>query len=185
MASLYSGNTSVQVNTDVATKELPFPLSNAFMKQANMVADFQKDKVLTLGENVDISYITTEHYTLPLKKPKQVISGLDKSNSKIVLMACHARSNKKIPQKLHWQLTHLKASHYWILLTKVDSVGAPVMLWNQQQWKFSKVAIPVVGNKVFRKCSKSIMKEKSFYTLSVCAPSYHLLQHCATNILSK
>ena len=128
------------------------------MKQANMVGDFQKDKVLTLGENVDISYITTEHYTLPLKKTKQVISGLDKSNSKIVLMACHARSNKKIPQKLHWQLTHLKASHYWTLLTKVDSLGAPVMLWNQQQWKLSKAAIPVVGLPTPTKSSENVVK---------------------------
>ena len=127
------------------------------MKQANMVADFRKDKALALGENV-ISYINSGHYTLPLTELKEVISGLDKPNSKIVLVAHNERSRKK-KDYLKPSLT-VCPSQSISITESFNKAGQP--------WSSSNVLKSVImkvikscdtcgritnGNKAFRKCS--------------------------------
>ena len=81
------GNTRVQINTDVVTKDLPLLLSKSFMKRASMVLDFQNDRAVALGETVHLATTGCGHYTIPLTKTKQLITSLGKNdNVKVVLL---------------------------------------------------------------------------------------------------
>ena len=50
----FIGETAVQINTDIVTKELPLLLSKSFMKRANIVLDFKNDKASILNKEINL-----------------------------------------------------------------------------------------------------------------------------------
>lgn len=119
----FIGNTKVQINSDVVQKDLPLLLSNSFMKRANMVLDFKHDAAYALGETVNLSTTTSGHYTIPISKPKQLITNLEKlDEGKIVLISRNEKSNREIAVKLHRQFAHPSLNQ---LLSLINNAGSP------------------------------------------------------------
>ena len=122
----YIGNTSVEINTDVVTKELPLLLSKSFMKRANMVIDFHSDKASALGEQVNHTTTTSGHYIIPLTKPTQLIRNIGRKDQCVVLVSRTEQSNQQIAMRLHRQFAHHELTNCLALSTKLAIPGMKI-----------------------------------------------------------
>ena len=118
------GNTKVKINTDIIPKDLPLLLSKSFMKRADMVLDFHTDTAKALGEVVQLATTSSGHYTIPLTRPCQIITKMDKGEEcKYVLISKEEQqSNSKIAEKLHRQFAHPSIDK---LLSLINGAGTP------------------------------------------------------------
>ena len=118
------GNTKVKINTDIIPKDLPLLLSKSFMKRADMVLDFHTDTAKALGETVQLATTSSGHYTIPLTRPCQIITKINKGEEcKYVLISKEEQqSNSKIAEKLHRQFAHPSIEK---LLSLISGAGTP------------------------------------------------------------
>ena len=103
----YVGNTSLMIKTDVIDKDLPLLLSKAFMKNGNMVLNFQNDTASIFDESIPLTVTSSGHYVIPISKPKQLINSIDNIKCMNITLTAHKDySNEQIALKLHRQFGH-------------------------------------------------------------------------------
>ena len=59
------GKREVSIKTDVIDNELPLLLSKEAMKKAETKIDFTKGKINILGQEMDIKFTLSGHYSIP------------------------------------------------------------------------------------------------------------------------
>ena len=56
------------IQTNVISNELPLLLSKDAMKKANTKIDVTNDRINILGQEIDIRFTTSGHYSIPISK---------------------------------------------------------------------------------------------------------------------
>ena len=181
------GNTNVQINTDVITKDLPLLLSKSFMKRADMIVDFQSDTAKALGETVQLATTSSGHYTIPLTRPKQIITSMGKQDEcKFILVSKVSEDNEYIAKKLHRQFAHPSLNQ---ILSLINKAGPP---WNKNEELKTELkridqecstcqiyrkspARPVVGLPMATRFQETVAMDLKFYDKKIIL---HLIDLC-------
>ena len=73
------GNKEVYISTDIINSDIPLLLSKQSMKRANTNLNFINDTVNILGQKLYLSVTSSGHYCLPLGRPKQIITQIQRN----------------------------------------------------------------------------------------------------------
>ena len=74
------GKREVSIKTDVIDNELPLLLSKEAMKKAETKIDFTKGKINILGQEMDIKFTLSGHYSIPSGRHTKHLMNLTKIN---------------------------------------------------------------------------------------------------------
>ena len=106
-----TGNLDVEIETNVTARDIPLLLSRESMKatHAHTQINFAKDEVTMLGKTLNLQFIPSGHYSVPIRKPKQVILQ-NKHQPEVSVMFTRVskttEEKKKPAIKLHKQFAH-------------------------------------------------------------------------------
>ena len=110
------GKREVRIKTNVIDNELPLLLSKETMKKAKMKIDFIKDKINILGQEMDIKFPLSGHYSIPISKTYKAINEFDQNQSHNIILSINTISmktfgeKKKIAEKVHKQFGHASSN---------------------------------------------------------------------------
>ena len=112
------GGLKVNIETNVVSCDLPLLLSKCSMQKANTKPDFENNEATMFGREIDLTFITSGHYCIPLGRLSNAIQSKDdeSSNLKVVLLnsskldSLSSVDKKKIAVKLHKQFSHPRSN---------------------------------------------------------------------------
>ena len=121
------GNSEIMIRTDNINNEFTLLLSKDAMKKANTNIDFTNDKVHILGQEIDIRFTTSGHYSIPISKCYEALNKFSEENYNNIFLsidniALKTRNEKrKIAGKLHKQFRHSNTSKI-LKLVKISGI---------------------------------------------------------------
>ena len=115
------------IRTDNINNEFTLLLSKDAMKKANTNIDFTNDKVHILGQEIDIRFTTSGHYSIPISKCYEALNKFSEENYNNIFLsidniALKTRNEKrKIAGKLHKQFRYSNTSKI-LKLVKISGI---------------------------------------------------------------
>ena len=101
------GKREVSIKTDIIDNELPLLISKEPMKKGETKTNFTKDKINILGQDMDIKFTSSDHYSIPTSKTYEAFNEFDQNQSNNIFLSIDRISmktfseKKKIAEKLH------------------------------------------------------------------------------------
>ena len=68
------------IQTDVISNELPLLLSKDATKKKNTKTDFKNDRISILGQEMDISFGNSRHFSIPISKCYEALDRFSEEN---------------------------------------------------------------------------------------------------------
>ena len=73
-------NSEIMIQTDDITNELPLLLSKDATKKKNTKTDFKNDRISILGQEMDISFGNSRHFSIPISKCYEALDRFSEEN---------------------------------------------------------------------------------------------------------
>ena len=69
------------------------------MEKADTTIDFTKDKINTLGQEMDMKFTSSGHYSIPISKSYEALNEFDENNTKSIILSIENISNRTLRDK--------------------------------------------------------------------------------------
>ena len=74
-------------------------LSKDTMEKADTTIDFTKDKINTLGQEMDMKFTSSGHYLIPISKSYEALNEFDENNTESIILSIENISNRTLRDK--------------------------------------------------------------------------------------
>ena len=74
-------------------------LNKEAMKKVETKIDFTKDKINTLGQEMDIKFTSSGHYSIPISKTSKALNEFDQNQSNNIFLSIDNMSKKTVSEK--------------------------------------------------------------------------------------
>ena len=93
------GKREVSIKADVIDNELLLLLNKEAMKMVETKIDFTKDKINILGQEMDIKFTSSGHYSIPISKTSKALNEFDQNQSNNIFLSIDNMSKKTVSEK--------------------------------------------------------------------------------------